>query len=320
MFDTDDSIFPSKPELIVDENKSSTMKFVLSSLLFIAVFVSLFLDNYLFIIEVIAVLLIHELGHFIMMRKYGYKTANTIFVPFLGTISVDKTRKISQKQKVIIALMGPLPGIIIGCTLLIYYLNFPFEGIVLELALLFLAVNLLNLIPIDPLDGGHFIESVFFPTKEKFKMIFTLLSSFILIGAGYYLSFYILMVFGFFMAFKVRSYQKNQKIHEDLTDINLDFQKTYTELSNREYWTIRRVFLDSNPKIKDIIPNDMVLWENEKLLVDQIKQILRTEVVLDLKIGLKMVLLAVFILAIVIPGILLIQNWELIAAYFGPNV
>jgi hypothetical protein len=64
MFETDDHVFPSKPELAKENKKAKMTKFALSGMLFIGLFLSMFSDNYLFILEIIGILLIHEMGHF----------------------------------------------------------------------------------------------------------------------------------------------------------------------------------------------------------------------------------------------------------------
>ncbi len=315
MYEADESIFPTKPVLKAENSKTKSSKFVLSIVLFLALFLSVFSENYIFVIEVVAILLVHELGHYLMMKYYGYQSMNMIFVPFLGTLSKNETKTISQKHKSIVSLMGPLPGIVLGIGILLYFLSNPENELILELSLLLLCINVANLIPIDPLDGGHFVEALYFPNNDQMKMYFTLISSFIVIGLGFYLDFFILMLFGFFMAFKVRGFQKNQKIHDSLEEIDFDYRKPYNALSNKEYWTIRRVFLESNPKIREIIPNEMELWENEKLLVEQIRQLLRAEIKIDLNSAQKILLTILFIALLTIPLVLMYANWPIIETF-----
>ena len=319
MFETEDHIFPVKPELTKENKKSTLTKFLLSALLFMALFFSLFSDNYVFIIEIIGILLIHELGHLIFMKKYGYRSLSMIFIPFLGAMVGGNAKSTTQSQKFVISLMGPLPGIIIGSILFMFFLNEPNNEGLLELSLLFLSINILNLIPVDPLDGGHIIEALLFPKNDQVKMVFTVLSSFIIIGVGFYFDFFILTIFGFFMAFKVRGFQKSQKIYEGLDDIDFDYKREYKELSNRDYWTIRRIFLENNPKIQDMIPHEMILWENERLIVEQIKQLLKMKIELNLSLIQRILLLIVYVAAIIIPVCIVISNWEFVLPYLSTN-
>jgi Zn-dependent protease len=319
MFETDDHVFPSKPELAKENKKAKMTKFALSGMLFIGLFLSMFSDNYLFILEIIGILLIHEMGHLIFMRKFGYKSLSMIFIPFLGAMVGGNAKKTTQKQKYIISLMGPLPGIIIGSILFSCFIYYPSNEGLLELSLLFISINLLNLIPVDPLDGGHIVEVLLFPGNDTVKMYFTVISSLIIIGTGFYFDFIILTVFGFFMAFKVRGYQKSQRIYDGLDDIEFNYERDYTDLTNRDYWTMRRIFLENNPKIQDMIPTEMILWENERLIVDQIKQLLKMKVKIDLNIGLRVLFMIIYITAIVTPVWYLASNWILIEPYLAPN-
>lgn len=312
MFESDDHIFPSKPELLSQDKKSQLVKFGLSLLLFVAVFFSVLQENFLFVCEIVAILVFHELGHFLTMKAYGYKSVNMMFIPFIGAMVSGKATKISQKQRINIALLGPLPGILVGIVMLLMFVNGFQNEILLEISLLLLVINVLNLSPLDPLDGGRIVEAIFFPRNEDYKMYFTLFSSLAVICAGWYLDFLILMLFGFFMAFKVRGFQKSQRIYQDLEDIEFNYTRPYENLSNKDYWTLRRVFLDNNPKIKDIIPSEMVLWENERLIVDQIKQLLRLEIILDLKVSQKVIYVVVYFASIAIPSFLVYKNWPII--------
>lgn len=316
MFEGDD-IFPNKPELAVAENKSNWIKTIGSMLLFIMVFMIMFSENYVLILMITGILLVHELGHYIMMKKYGYTSVNMMFIPMFGAMVSGDKLKVSQRQKFWISIMGPLPGVILGSVGLIYCLSVQDVEILFELSLLLLSINLLNLIPLDPLDGGHILEALFFPTSPKFKLYFCLISSLLLIAIGFYFGVVLIMIFGFVMSFKVRGIQKNLRIQEDLEEINFNYKKSYHELSDREYWTIRRIFLENNPKIKEIIPDDLVLWENEKLIVDQVRQLLRIDIQKDLSKIQLFALSSLFILSLILPAILLVSNYSYILGILG---
>ena len=316
MFPENENIFPAKPELVQPESSSKIGRLFISMLLFFVVFITLFSNNYILVAEIIIILLIHELGHLLMMKTFGYKSLNMIFIPFLGAMVTGNKLKVSQRQKVMISLAGPLPGIIIGCVLFIWAIYDVPNIYVIELALLLMAINILNMIPLDPLDGGNLIEALFFPTNDTVKMYFTLFSSIVMIGIGVYFEFFPIIIFGFLMAFKVRAFQKNKVIHDDLDNLEFDYKKEYKDLSDREYWTLRRVFLENNPRIKDVIPDGEIIWENEKLIVEQVNQILRFEITKDLSAVQKTGFFILLVAAVVLPSWLVISNYELVTWYF----
>ncbi|WP_336246114.1 site-2 protease family protein [Paracrocinitomix mangrovi] len=312
MFESDDNNFPNKPELALADSKPNWGKTVSTMLLFIAAFFFFFSQNYLLILLITGILLIHELGHFVMMKKYGYKSVNMLFIPIFGALVSGDKFKISQNQKYWISMMGPLPGLLIGSIGFIYCIEVEQFNLLFEASLLLILINSLNLLPLDPLDGGHVVETLFFPNSSSFRLYFTLISSLLLISIGVYFQVYLIVIFGFLMSFKVRGIQKSQRIHDNLDEINVNYKKSYHELSDREYWTIRRIFLENNPKIKEIIPDDLVLWENEKLLVDQVRQLLRADVQVDLNIMKRLVYFVLFMITLLGPLALLYINVDAI--------
>ncbi|MBI3135326.1 MAG: site-2 protease family protein [Bacteroidetes bacterium] len=293
------------------------MRLIVSMVLFFVVFIILVPENYILAAEIIGILLLHEFGHLIMMKIFGYKALNMLFIPLLGAMVTGNKIKVSQKQKVLISMMGPLPGIILGCGLFAWAVAAAPDIYLVELALLLMSINILNLIPLDPLDGGNIIESLFFPSNDRVKMYFTLFSSVIIIATGVYFSFFPILIFGFLMAFKVRAYQKNKVIHDDLDGLELNYKKEYSDLSDQEYWTMRRVFLENNPKIKEIIPEDGTIWENEKLIVEQINQLLRYEIKKDMSLFQRLFYLAVLLAAIFVPIMLVLSNNKTLEWYFN---
>lgn len=318
MFEENENFYPAKPELIQPEQRSRYVRMLFSILLFFVVFVTLISENnYLLAAEIIGILILHESGHLLTMKIFGYKALNMVFIPFLGAMVSGKKLKVSQRQRFWISLMGPFPGIVLGCSLLAYGAMVAPDYYLVELALLLISINLFNLIPLDPLDGGNIIEILFFPSNENAKMYYTLISSILIILVGVYTSFFPLLIFGFLMAFKVRAYQKNKVIHDDLEELDLNYKKEYNELSDREYWTIRKVFLDKNPKIKELIPEDGTIWENEKLIVEQVNQLLRFEVIKDLSHLKRFLLFILFLASIVVPLFIMAKNYELIEWYMN---
>lgn len=110
------------------------------------------------------VIMFHEFGHYFAMKKCGYQNVDLAAVPLLGGVTTGVPQSYNQYQQAWIAMWGPLPGIIIGASLLAIGYLLPTPDITyslpLELAIFFLLVNYLNLLPMLPLDGGHIIMSL----------------------------------------------------------------------------------------------------------------------------------------------------------------
>jgi len=131
----------------------------------------------------IVVLFIHEAGHLFGMWIFGYKDLKVLFVPFLGAFASGKKKNVNIWQEAIVLLLGPLPGYVLGIALLFNGIdelpNWMFEFVIISIIL-----NLFNLLPIMPLDGGKIINIVFFSRLPYLQFFFMLLSvlSFLYIG------------------------------------------------------------------------------------------------------------------------------------------
>ncbi len=68
-------------------------------------------------------MLLHEAGHFFAMKVFGYRDVRMFFVPFLGAFVSGSPYTISQRQRTVTLLAGPVPGILVGIIFLILYYN-----------------------------------------------------------------------------------------------------------------------------------------------------------------------------------------------------
>ena len=315
MFEESENIYPVKPELLVGSAAKNRNGIILFGLVLLFVATNYLSDSYIILIEVLLILALHELGHFLMMRFYGVKAQGMFVMSYFGNSKKRLNFSDSQRQQTFINLMGPLPGIVLGSGIFIYALYNEPNLYVIEVAVLMLAVNVLNLVPIDPFDGGRIVGGFFFNKDDQLKMIFTLISSVVMIGVGVYFGFIPLTVFGFLMGLKVRAFQKSKDLHEQLDETNVNYKKGYKDLTDREYWKIRSIFLLNNPKLKEMIPSGYTLWDNERLLVEQVRQVLRIDMKPDLSLVSKIAILLLIVALIVSPILLVFSNFELIEWY-----
>lgn len=315
VFDENENIYPVKPDHLNYRSRKHVVYFMLLVLLFLSISTSYNINTYILLLEVLVVLFLHELGHFIMMKLFNTKAQGMFFMTFLSKGVKSLKFSESQKEQTLINLMGPLPGLLIGMVLFMLVVNGEPNQYLIELAYLFIGINLLNLLPIDPFDGGRIIGGFFFNKNDRSKMIFALISSVLVIGLGVYFNFIPLIVFGFLMGLKVRGLQKSSALHENLEEGNVNYKKTYEDLSNREYWKIRTAFLRFNPKLAEMIPTGYTLWENERLLVEQVKQLLRVQTKPDLHFVWKVTIILVMVILSLIPVYLVVSHIEIFDWY-----
>ncbi len=129
------------------------------------------------VIIIIAVLLVHELGHLAGMHLFKYKDVKILFLPFIGAATMGSRRDAKPHERIIISFLGPAPGIAMGMAL---FLLIPgISGYLKETALMLLILNYLNLLPIMPLDGGQ-VFNVFMARFPYVQTIFQSLSALIL--------------------------------------------------------------------------------------------------------------------------------------------
>ena len=130
-----------------------------------------FSEEILFISFLLFVLFIHELGHFSFMKKFKYKHVKMLFVPLMGAFVQGKKKIYSQKESLLVVGAGPFPGIILGVILFFLFLSFKMDWL-LFLAIMFFLLNIINLLPLAPLDGGQLLKLLLNKSSDLFLLIF----------------------------------------------------------------------------------------------------------------------------------------------------
>lgn len=111
-----------------------------------------------FAIGLIAMMLIHEFGHVIAMNKEGFATKAPVFIPFLGAM-LFSPKGMDRRQEAVIGIGGVILGGIACLITLGLYFIYP-SSFLLLISFMGIALNLFQLIPILPLDGGRVIQAV----------------------------------------------------------------------------------------------------------------------------------------------------------------
>ena len=104
-------------------------------------------------------ILIHELGHVAASAFLGVPVSAPIFLPGVGALIVQKKWAQSAWGEALIGIGGPLGGTLAGMTLWGIYLVTG-SGMFLGAAFFTFAINLFNMIPMFPLDGGRIVGAV----------------------------------------------------------------------------------------------------------------------------------------------------------------
>lgn len=244
------SFYPPKPTLIRKDRKGHISITVLSMIIFAITF-SFIVDDYLLIAILLGVLLFHELGHFLMMKFFGYDNLKMLFLPFIGAMVSGKKKVYSQIEGSIMLLAGPVPGIILGYILLEVGWSAELTFLV-QLGVILILLNVMNLIPLDPLDGGQLIKVLFFAHHELTQLIFTLISSMAVIAFGVWFDSWIVIIFGFLLGFRVKNMHKLYFVRKEMRENEVHFETNYEDLSDEDYSKIKNIIIDHTPILKDI--------------------------------------------------------------------
>ena len=118
-----------------------------------------------FALALTAVLVFHEYGHLRAMRRFGIRTKGMYLIPFVGGIAVGENAR-THWQDVYIAMMGPVFGLLMTVAFYAVYLSTTnhFAGLVASVSAL---VNVFNLLPIHPLDGGRVVRALVFSGRSR---------------------------------------------------------------------------------------------------------------------------------------------------------
>lgn len=109
-------------------------------------------------VGLVAIIFLHEMGHVIALRWRGFETRGPVFIPFLGAAIFVPTFT-NRTDESVVAIGGPLIGFA-GVAACFAGWRATSSEILILLAWLGAVLNLFNLIPLSPLDGGRVTQIV----------------------------------------------------------------------------------------------------------------------------------------------------------------
>jgi stage IV sporulation protein FB len=298
MQEVDQTYYPPKPD-IEEQSKTNINKSLMSLGLFILLFYFL-IDDVQFLFLVVLVLFIHEMGHFIAMKVFGYNGVNMFFIPLMGAMVTGEKDRVSQSQRAIIVLAGPVPGVLIGCGIIAYAQTIDHTGAAVA-GFMFLLINMLNLLPLDPLDGGKLIETLFFSSNEKIKQVFLIASVAFMVIAGVFFQMYLLAFFGLYMSLRIKMLKTLSELRKKISVYQIPLIRTYDELTDKEYWTIRKEYIQSSKLSKMIDPNEYVESQFEDRIAISVRNVLITPIEKDISATGKLFLLLLWLASLILP-------------------
>lgn len=194
------------------------------------------LGSLLFMLLLFSCVLLHELGHCVVARRFGVTIASITLYPFGGIAVLNEIPR-EPAREVLIAIAGPAVNFIIAAGL---YLGIDFlqPSSHLELSALSgsdllgslfsanLSLGLFNLIPAYPLDGGRILRGILasrmpYATATQWAARVGKLFAGVLVLAGIYREDWLLPILGVFLYIMANSEQQATLLHTAMEGLSV---------------------------------------------------------------------------------------------------
>jgi Zn-dependent protease len=107
----------------------------------------------------VVLLFLHEIGHVIQLRREGIKASAPMFIPFLGAVITAKSLGQNALAEARVGLAGPILGSLAAAAVWVVA-ELTGSSLLLALAYAGFFLNLFNLIPLSPFDGGRVTAAI----------------------------------------------------------------------------------------------------------------------------------------------------------------
>jgi Zn-dependent protease len=132
-------------------------KFLLG--LFISFGLYLWYGGVWFAVGLIGLIFVHEMGHWLEAKRQGLPVSAPLFIPFLGASIFLKEHPESAWREFQLAIAGPLLGSL-GAAAVFAVAEAEDSNRLRAIAFLGFFINLFNLLPVVPLDGGRIVAAI----------------------------------------------------------------------------------------------------------------------------------------------------------------
>ncbi|MEJ1517954.1 hypothetical protein R3O67_32800 [Bacillus cereus] len=227
-------------------------------------------------------LAIHEYGHLYAARKLGLRTTNAIFIPFVGALIAMKDLPKSAKDEAYVGYMGPVFG-----TLGVLFTAVPMYFITHDTfwaaaILMGFMLNLFNLIPISPLDGGRVMAAI----SVKVWIVGFIMIVAAAIWLKTFVLFLIMLMSGIEIYFVYKKKKLVSKEEESVLELEESVQEGLKSVQERQS-KLENILYDLKEKLdgerliqieeqieqnKERIQSDYEYWNDKMKRANQLKQ------------------------------------------------
>ncbi len=115
---------------------------------------------------------VHELGHVLVARSFGWTIREVKLLPFGGVVEVEEAGGVPAKEEALVAIAGPLQNLWMGLAAFVCgKLGFWDAGWAEYVWKANMMIGLFNLLPIHPLDGGKLLQAALSYRINYYRML-----------------------------------------------------------------------------------------------------------------------------------------------------
>src|SRR3954470_23300990 len=118
-----------------------------------------FIFGWWYAVGFVLLIFIHEMGHYIAAKQRGLNVGAPTFIPFVGAWIQLKDQPHNAETEAYVGLAGPLAGTF-GALACYFFGREHQSSLLLALAYAGFFLNLFNLIPLSPFDGGRISDVI----------------------------------------------------------------------------------------------------------------------------------------------------------------
>jgi Zn-dependent protease len=128
--------------------------FMTSGTMLLSVLAYSWLFGWRYAVGFVGLIFAHEMGHYIAARQRGLDVGAPTFIPFVGAWIQLKDMPHNAETEAYVGIAGPLAGTI--ASLVVFYLGRQYDSsLLIAISYSGFFLNLFNLIPLTPFDGGR---------------------------------------------------------------------------------------------------------------------------------------------------------------------
>jgi Zn-dependent protease len=182
-----------------------------------------------FAVGFVLLLLVHEMGHVIQLRREGVDASAPTFIPFLGAVIAAHSLGRDAAAEARVGLAGPILGTI-GTLLPLAIWLLTGSDLWRALAYVGFFINLINLLPVLPLDGGRAM-AVLGPMVWLFGILIAVAATVFFLGP--FMLLFVLILGGpeLYRRFKNRHSEESRTFHSVPTKTKLAIAAIYLSLT-----------------------------------------------------------------------------------------